>query len=162
MAEVQHLAEAVEGFSLSSDHGWFTPFTVAVAGLVASQAAAVPAKRFNSVWALVNHVRFWQEATVDMLHGKPIDWQTAQNGWPAPGDPNNEQAWQSACTQALVANQSLTSFIRGLKDEELDQPLEPEGVKRYQVIHGLIGHNSYHICEIISVRHMLGLWLERT
>jgi hypothetical protein len=162
MAEVQHLAEAVEGFSLSSDHGWFTPFTVAVAGLAASQAAAVPAERFNSVWALVNHVRFWQEATVVMLHGKPIDWQNAQNGWPAPGDPNDEQAWQSACTQALVANQSLTSFIKGLKDEELDQPLEPEGVKRYQIIQGLIGHNSYHICEIISVRHMLGLWLEIT
>jgi hypothetical protein len=28
--------------------------------------------------------------------------------------------------------------------------------------HGLIAHNGYHTCEIISIRHMLGLWLERT
>jgi len=36
------------------------------------------------------------------------------------------------------------------------------------VIHGLQNsqvfkaHNSYHACEVISIRHMLGLWLDRT
>jgi hypothetical protein len=42
-----------------SDHGLFTPVTVAIADLMAEQAARVPAERFNCVWAVVTHVRFW-------------------------------------------------------------------------------------------------------
>jgi hypothetical protein len=60
MSEAQHLADALEGLFANPEHGWFTPCSVAVTGLTAAQAASVPAPRFNSVWAVVNHVRFWQ------------------------------------------------------------------------------------------------------
>ena len=42
------------------------------------------------------------------------------------------------------------------------QPVSTGRPRRDQIIHGMIAHNSYHACEIITIRHMLGLWLERT
>jgi hypothetical protein len=71
--EAEHLSDAVRAFFVMNDHGLFTSFSTAVAGLTAAQAAAIPAPRFNSVWAVVNHVRFWQEVTLLRLRGQPVD-----------------------------------------------------------------------------------------
>ena len=164
MSESQHLAEALQGLLTRPDHGWFTPFAVAVAGLTAAQAATVPAPGFNSVWGVVNHMRFWHELTIARLRGTALDPEAlwAEEGWPAPGDPADEEAWQAACTRAMAANAQLAELVAGLSDDELSQPVAPGRASRYQAIHGLIAHNSYHTCEIITIRHLQGLWLERT
>jgi uncharacterized damage-inducible protein DinB len=164
MTEAHHLADALEGLFANADNGWFTPIPVAVDGLTAEQAATAPAARFNSVWAVVNHVRFCQDLVLHRLRGLPVDRQAlgAVDDWPLPGDPPDEQAWQAACDRVVTSNRELAAFIASLTEEELDQPLAPGRAKRYQLIHGLVAHNSYHTCEIISIRHMLGLWLERT
>jgi hypothetical protein len=57
MSEAQHLAQAIEQLFVSDAPAWFTPFAVATDGLSAEQAATSPAPRFNSIWAVVNHVR---------------------------------------------------------------------------------------------------------
>ena len=75
MTEAQHLADALKGLFADPEHGLFTAFTVAVDGLTAAQVAAIPAPRFNCIWAVVNHVRFWQEYTLLRLHGLTIDRQ---------------------------------------------------------------------------------------
>jgi len=64
MLEAQHLADALQGLVANPEQGFFTAFTVATDGLTAAQAMAIPAPRFNSIWAVVNHVRFWQESTL--------------------------------------------------------------------------------------------------
>ena len=164
MSEAQHLADALEGLFANPEHGWFTPFSVAVTGLTAAQAASVPAPRFNSVWAVVNHTRFWQEVFLLRLRGLPVDREAfgAKNGWPPAGDPADEQTWQAACARAIAVNKELATLVAGLSDEELAQPTAPGRAKRYQAVQWLIAHNSYHTCEIISIRHMQGWWLERT
>jgi len=164
MSEAQHLSDALEGLFVRPDNGWFTPLTVAIAGLTAEQGATVPAPSFNSVWAVVNHVRFWQEVTLLRLRGLPADRQAsgAEDGWPPPVAPADELAWQAACDRAIALNAELAGLIAGTTGEELAQPIAPGRANRYQMIHGVIAHNSYHTCEIILIRHMQGLWLERT
>ena len=134
-----------------------------MAGLSAAQAAAVPAPRSHSIWAVVNHVRFWQEATLLRLRGEPVDRQAlgAQDGWPPAGDPADEVGWQAACTRALAVNAALAGAVAELSEDELADPIAPGRASRWQAIHGLIGHNSYHTSEIVRLRHMQGLWLER-
>lgn len=63
-------------------------------GAVSSARAEVPAPGFNSVWALVNHVSFWQESMLRRLRGVPINRAElgAENGWPPPGDPADKRA----------------------------------------------------------------------
>ena len=163
MAEAQHLADVLKGLFGDPEHGLFSAFTIAVDGLTAAQAAAIPAPRFNSIWAVVNHVRFWQEYTLLRLRGLTIDRQAlgAANGWPPAGDPGDEYAWRAARTRAIEVNQELAALIAQMTDDEVVQPSAPGRASRYQVIHGIIAHNSYHTCEVISIRHLQGLWLER-
>jgi len=164
MTEAERLSDALQGLFSNPEHGWFTPISVAIAGLTAAQAATVPAPRFNSVWAVVNHVRFWHELTLLRLRGISANAKElwADNGWPPAGDPTDERAWERDCQRLLGANKELAAEVAKLSDEQLGEPIAPGRARRYQVIQGLIAHNSYHTNEVISIRHMLGLWLERT
>lgn len=163
MSEGEHLAEALTGLFGREDNGWFTPLTVAVSGMTAEQAAWVPGPGFNSVWGLVDHVWFWQQFLLPVLKGVP-EQQTLhrEDDWKPVADPTGEAAWQAACRRAMAVNAELAAYVAGLGDEELAQPYAPGRARRQQVIQGIIAHNSYHTCEIISVRHMQGLWLKET
>lgn len=164
MSEAAHLSEALLSLYTSEDHGWFTPITVSTDGLKASQAARVPAPRFNSVWSTLNHVRFWQEYGYLRVQGQEADRVAlgSDDGWPPPPEPTSEDAWKADRERALQANARLAKLVATYNNGQLEEPYAEGRPARYQLIHGIIAHNCYHACEIISIRHMLGLWLART
>lgn len=164
MAEAAHLAEGLKWLFVTPNVGWFIPFTAAVAGLTAEQAARRPAPGFNSVWMVVNHICFWQEVILNRLQNTPVDPSVLQagQGWDEPRDPVNQADWEAACERAVRLNQQVAERAANLSDEALARPIETWNEHYAQAIQGLIAHNSYHICEIISIRHMQGWWLENT
>ncbi len=162
MSEAEHLSQAMTCFFSDPQNGWFHPLALAIQDLSAEQAATVPARGFNSVWAVVNHVRFCQELVMRRLGGNPESQKPIQPGedWPPIGDPLDESAWQEASRCLLEANQLLAKAIAALPDEGLTQKVKPSGVEIWQLVQGVFSHNSYHTCEIISIRHMQGLWIQ--
>jgi hypothetical protein len=166
MSQANYAAEALELLFTSTTPGWFTPFITATDGLTAAQAATVPAPHFNSVWAVVNHVRYWQEMTLLQLQQLPVDSASLDSddgsGWPSIGDPTDEVVWQEARRRALEANASLARYVASLTDAELDYPIA-EGDKwntRRHLVYSMTAHNSYHTCEITTIRHMQGWWFD--
>jgi len=127
MSEGRHLAEALEQLFTSSTPGWFTPFVAALDGLSPSQAAAVPAEGFNSIWAVVNHVRFWQQVALRQLQDLPVDYAALGSadgsGWPPLEEPTDEASWQAARTGVRDANHALAQYVSGLTEAELDEPV---------------------------------------
>jgi uncharacterized damage-inducible protein DinB len=164
MNQAEALADALQGLFSNPEAGWFTPISVGVQGLTAEQASQVPAERFNSVWGVVNHVRFWQEFMLLRLQGETVNREAlgGKNGWPPPPEDPTLESWEMDRARLLSANRDLASYVSSLSDEVLHQPIARGRPSPYQMIQGLIAHNSYHACEVISIRHMLGLWLERT
>jgi len=162
MSEAKHLAEAMEGFFTNDQNGWFLPIRSAIQGLTAEQAAHVPSAGFNSVWGVVNHLIYWNEIMTLRLAGQQVDRKNLPNsdGWPKPAFPPTEEAWKRDCERLLGMNKNLVSFVSRQIDETLSERMSPGQPKRWQAIQGVIAHNSYHTCEIISIRHMQGLWLE--
>ena len=160
MAEGKHLADSLVALLAYADHGTFVPFTQAVSGLTADQASAVPAAGFRSVWAQVNHVRFWHEANLRQLRALPVDWKAlgAEDGWPPPGDPSDEASWEAVVSYTVALNAEIAELVAGLTGEELEEPVVAGYVTRWQIVQSLIAHNAYHTCGIIQVRRLLGLW----
>jgi hypothetical protein len=166
MSEAPYTAEALELLFTSATPGWFSSFETATDGLTAEQAATVPAPRFNSVWAVVNHVRYWQEVALLQLQHLPVDGAALGsedgNGWPPIGDPTDEAAWQEARRRALEANATLARYVMTLTDAELNQPVAEGEVWNTcrHLIYSMIAHNSYHTCEITTIRHLQGWWFD--
>lgn len=157
MNEAQHLSEVMIDLFEKSDNDVFAPFTIAVSGLSAAEAARVPSPGFNSVWALVRHISFWEEYALRCLQGK--GWPYENEDW-APGSPEDESGWQADVARAVAVNRALAGMVGGLSEADLERPVGQHKIATWRMIQGMINHNSYHICEIISVRHMQGLWLE--
>src|SRR5512136_2734311 len=113
MNEAKHLSESVIDFYSSPQNNWFTPITEAIKGLNAEQAATVPAKGFNSIWAVLNHVRFCKEVINNRLKGESEEHTTfgAGEDWPPVGDPMDEDAWKSTCVRALEVNQEFAKTV---------------------------------------------------
>lgn len=165
MSAIQQLASAVEAHFSNPEAAAFAHFVTVTDGLSVQQAAAVPAERFNSVWAVVNHTAFWQDFLRTALQGEELDlpaWGLTEvgPGWPPLGE-LSEANWQAARQRALDVNHALSQAIANLRAEQLEQPLSGFfNVIAQQAILSIYAHNSYHTAEITGIRHMQGLWVD--
>jgi uncharacterized damage-inducible protein DinB len=163
MPEAFHLAEALNDFLVKPDLFWFTSFPNAIEGLTAEQAVQVPAVRFNSVWGVVLHLTLCQRYALTLLGGEAVEASEffVEGAWPAVPQPVSEAAWQQAKEELMAINRALSACVTSLSTEALEELVAPGQFKGYQYIQGQMAHNSYHLCEIVNIRHMLGLWLEK-
>lgn len=163
MSEAKHLSVGmIESFN-SERPTAFASFGLATAGIGAAQAAGVPGERMNSIWAVVNHIWFWNEVPMRKLRGEEVapselgapDW----SGWPPIGDPADEGAWQAARERAMAAVNAHAAAIAELSPAAIAADLPGWG-PAWAVIQGMMAHNSYHIGEIVTLRHLQGLWVD--
>lgn len=165
MSELNHLAEVIENHFTRPAPSSFVHFIIVSDGLTGEQAAQVLGERFNSVWAVTNHIAFWMEYTRVALLDDPFDlamWDMAEvgSGWPPIGEVNDER-WQAARQRALDCSRALATTARTLDPSTLEIPSEKLfGGKPYQALYSIYGHNCNHTAEILTIRHMLGLWVD--
>jgi len=164
MSEANHLADALVGWLSDPDNGWFTSFVEAIKGLTDEQAAEIPSAGFNCIWAVLNHMSYCQEYVLHLLRGESEDTmeREGKKDWQPIVRPYEEQAWRADCEHLLALNKELSQVVAFFSDEELAKPYASGKAPRYQIIQGIIAHNCYHTNEVISIRHMLGYWLEKT
>ena len=159
MPEGELLASFLLEVFATTQVGAHLPFAPATLGLTARQAAAVPAPRFNSIWAITLHVTYWQEAPLRLLLGQG---DPEGSSWMPPGDPADDAAWLAARTRAIAINAQLADHISRLDTAGLEAMVAAWGQSVRRVVLGTMAHNSYHIAEILTVRHMQGWWLADT
>ena len=165
MSEINHLATVVEEHFANPQGSSFAHFITVTDGLTGQQAATTPAPRFNSVWAVVNHVAYWMDVLRASIGGEAVDlaaWGLTEmgGGWPPLGEVSDAN-WLAARQRALDLNHALAAAIRTLDEAILEQPSERFWDQApYQAILAIYSHNSYHTAEIISIRHMQELWID--
>lgn len=165
MSEINHLATVVEQHFSNPEVSSFVHFVTVTDGLSGEQAAATPGPRFNSVWAVVNHVALWMDVLRASIVGESVDlpaWGLTEmgGGWPPVGQVSDTN-WLAARQRALDLNHAFAEAIRTMDEAMLEQPSEQFwGQPPYQAILAIYSHNSYHTAEIISIRHMQGLWID--
>jgi hypothetical protein len=110
------------------------------------------------------HLTLCQRFALAVLRGDPIDVDAffAEGMWPPVRDAANEAAWQQAVTELLAVNHALAECVAGLSEADLERDLGVVGMKGFAYIEGQLAHNSHHLCEIVTIRHVQGLWLEES
>jgi len=165
MSELNRLADVIERHFVNPKASSFVHFVVVSDGLTGAQAAHVPRERFNSIWAITNHMAFWMDYTRAVFSDEAVDlaaWglEEVGNGWPPLGTVSDE-AWQAARQQAMAICRAFAAVIRTLDPATLEQPQEQLfGGTPFQAISSMYGHNCYHTAELLTVRHMQGLWVD--
>jgi hypothetical protein len=103
-------------------------FVVVSDELTGEQAAYVPGERFNSMWAITNHVAFWMDYTRAAFLDEDVDltaWGMDEiaNGWPPLGS-ITDAAWEAARQRAIEICRSFAAVIRTLDPARVEQPQE--------------------------------------
>jgi hypothetical protein len=160
MSEAQRLAQQFARYFVVNS-GTFLPFTDATDGLTAAQALHVPREKFNCIWGVVNHVCYWQEAAMLIIQGsekKPETLGGDKGGWHSP-EQADDAGWLALRARTIDMNAQLANAVAALNDEQLHTVLSAWNSSPYEMTQSLLAHNSYHTCEIISLRHLQGLWV---
>ncbi len=168
MTTKQELMAATLELNFSDPFGGGTiPFVVATDGLTGQQAAAIPGERLNSVWAIVNHLTLVQDLFGSALRGEltepmtPVTPETSSVAWPPLPEEICNETWQAVRQHALDTNHRLAETIVALSDEQMKEPIPNLfNLTHEQLIFGVMAQNTYHTAEIVTVRHMQGLWTE--
>ena len=165
MSNLNQLANAIEQHFADSPASSFAHFVLVSDGLTGEHAANVPKERFNSIWAITNHMAFWMDYTRAVFMDEDVDlaaWSMTEigNGWPPLGAITDE-AWEAARQRAMALSRSFATAIRALDLTILEQPMEGLfGGTPHQAILAMYGHNCYHTAELLTVRHMQELWID--
>jgi hypothetical protein len=163
MSEAKHLSSAISGLFSDPANDWFMPFVVATDDLSAAQATWVPGPGMNSIWQIVNHIAFWHEVVLLSLRNLPVSYEElgSAEGWPPYGAPDGMQTWEESRHNAILLNEDLAALVASFTAKDLAEPIrEDHGTTRWQVLHGLIGHTSYHTGEISFIRGLQASWPE--
>lgn len=110
----------------------------------------------HSIWQIVNHMIYWQEFSLALLRDDtPRTPEHAADTWTDSVSPTSESEWLNA----------VNTFLKGLHAVEgsmdnLDATVAARhGRSRAEVIGMLVGHNSYHLGQIVFLRQTLGAWV---
>jgi hypothetical protein len=161
MSDAQRLADQLSRYFVKKT-GVFLPFNDATDGLTAAQALLVPHENFNSIWRVVNHVGYWIEFSLLVLQdsdSKPTTLGGEAGGWYAPEHATDDE-WFALRTRTIELNTQLTEATAALNAEQLHIPTRLWKQTPFEIVESMIAHNSYHTCEVISLRHLQGLWVK--
>lgn len=123
---------------------WAAPWSKALEGLSAQQAAWKPAPGRHSIWQSVHHVLFWRDVTLRLVRGepRPDEAETRRRNWEEPAEVS-VPAWQDAARRFEASHDEMVQALR-TADRELMRFL----------FH--LFHDNYHIGQIMQLRAMQG------
>lgn len=109
----------------------------------------------HSIWQIVNHMIYWQEFSLRLLRNDtPKTPEHGSDTWTDNLSPTSESEWTNAVNTFLEGLHVAEVFI-----DDLDKNVAArQGRSRAEVIGMLVGHNSYHLGQIVFLRQMLGAW----
>lgn len=110
----------------------------------------------HTIWQILNHLIYWQDFSLQLLNGEePSIPDHAVDSWPGGDQPTDAAEWEEGVQNFLAGTQKAIQDAS--TDAELEVPFRP-GRSRDEVLGMVIGHNSYHLGQIVLLRQMLGSW----
>ena len=156
MTQTEWLLKAMEMAFQKGQGLWAHSLLDALEGLTAEQAAWKPeGQETRSIWEIVNHVIFWKEVVLRFLDGEEAI--QAGDDWP-PVSEVSEEAWAKTVERLRKVHEDL---IQRLRERELDLDRKVTLVEGWtapfgETLFGLIGHDSYHTGQILTLRQLQG------
>ncbi len=124
---------------------WIAPWSKAVADLTPAQAAWTPGPGRHSIWQNVNHVCIWREYTLTRVDGRPgpTREQTERDNFTQPASPSAD-GWQKSLQRLRASHLAIREAIAAPVNSLERLPYH-------------LGHDCYHLGQIMLLRGMQGL-----
>ena len=124
---------------------WIAPWSKAITGLTAQQAAWTPAPGRHSIWQNVTHVVYWRNYTLDVIAGKPKPpaAEVEAHQFAVPSE-ITDAAWAHTSRQLMISHERIRAAIA-------DPAASLDRIKYH------LAHDAYHLGQIMQLRALQGL-----
>jgi hypothetical protein len=126
----------------------FAPWKDVLAGISVAEAAWIPGDGRHSIWAHVSHICFWREFIVSAARKGtlPTDEEIHRRNFEAPtsGLAGSEAAWTTLRQRFADSHAAIGAVYA-----------DPNAFHDWMF--GLIGHDSYHVGQIMLLRALQGM-----
>jgi uncharacterized damage-inducible protein DinB len=114
--------------------------------ITAAQAAKKPFANTNSVWQLVAHLLRWREHNMKRIHGEVIS--SPKDNYLTPPTDTSEAAWNNVLLELEQSQKAWLKMLSNLDDETLNKKNGSASFTNYDLIHGILQHDAYHLGQI--------------
>ena len=138
-------------------NGWFVATRNAISNVTAAQAAWKPDGADNSIYEIINHLNYYNNAYLERFRGNEYEYKVADND--ETFDKGEAETWE-----AEVAR--FDSIMRGWRDEiekadesKFEELAPPNNELKWKaLISNICAHSAHHGGQIVLLRKLQGTW----
>ncbi|RAP77242.1 DinB family protein [Paenibacillus montanisoli] len=143
-----------------NDKSWFIPLQEVLIDLNAEQAAREYASK-QSIWAIVNHLIFWNEKWLERFEIEQFELPgTTNNEDTFYVDPNtiNDAEWNRTLQRLDLVFRSWNTALEKSEEFKLSSEISSYfNAPWWGVVSNLCLHNAYHIGQIMLLKKLMQL-----
>ncbi|HKP69138.1 MAG TPA: DinB family protein [Pyrinomonadaceae bacterium] len=145
-------------FSNSYDNnGWFVATKNAIKGVTAEQAAWKPEGADNSIYELINHLNYYNNAYLQRFKGADYEYKIADND--ESFDKGEAASWDAEAARYDSIMSEWRTLLDSADDSKLAEFVPPYNeVPWLSLIGNIIAHNAHHGGQIVLLRKLQGSW----
>lgn len=145
MKETERISRLFE--ELYTGHPWLDVTVMdTLKSLDADKAALKIKPGWNSIWEIVNHVISWKLAVMQRMDGHSE--KSPDNNFFLPVSDTTASAWNSTIERLMDTEEKWLKFINKFSAPQLEEVPDVRPFTRYELIHGILQHDAYHLGQI--------------
>ncbi len=142
------------------ENGWFVALKNAVNNLTAEQAIWKTENLDNSIWGILSHLNFYNEAYLKRFKGITVDYSDTENSETfARTDTVSEEAWQAEIEKFDSIMTEWRSLLEAAESGKFDEAVSATNRSAWSsLIAHVNAHNAHHGGQIVVLRKLQGSW----
>jgi uncharacterized damage-inducible protein DinB len=145
MKETERIIKLFDG--LYQGHPWLdVTFMDTLKNMTAQQAAKKIHPGCNSVWEVLNHLISWRLAILERIEGHDV--KSPENNFFSPVTDQSVSAWNKTLINLEDSQKKWVNYLREFSTDRFDQIPDTRPFTRYELIHGILQHDAYHLGQI--------------
>ena len=146
--------------SCYDQNGWFVALKNAIQGITAEQAAWKPAGADNSIWQILSHLNYYNNAYLERFRGVDFEYDKPDNDATFEQDEAlSEESWRAEVDRFDKIMSEFRELLSNADDAKLSEVAPPAREYPWSVIVSNINaHNAHHGGQIVLMRKLQGSW----
>jgi uncharacterized damage-inducible protein DinB len=113
----------------------------------------------HTIFQLIEHMIYWQDIFLKYVFKTDfVKPEHASDGWTANGAPKDEKELKESVEKFLKGIDKTKRFVKNVDDNSRTIKHGKNDLDVYDVLHSLASHNSYHLGQVVMLRHLFGSW----
>jgi uncharacterized damage-inducible protein DinB len=141
-------------------NGWFVAVKNAIAGISPEQAAWKPADAGNSIWEVLSHLNYYNNAYLERFQGREFEYEIADNDATFTQSAS-EEGWHNEVRKFEQIMNGWYSALKAADESRFDELAPPYNDHSWAwIIASINSHTAHHGGQIVLLRKLQDSWTQ--